>query len=501
MKRFLPIITACILCVVANAQDIVTPDSITVPTDTIDIPIDTIDVPVDTIDVPISQRLPRIIIHNDSVLLRTFTTGQLTYLCDTDTLIQPIQLRHRGATSLKYDKPSLALKMVDSIGAKADVSFLGMRKDNYWILDAMACDKARMRNRASMDLWKKIAPPLWYQDQEPEAKNGYDGKMVEVWFDSVPMGVYCMMERIDRKQLKLKKYSAKNGIRGMLYKSVSWTNAVNFRITGTLPTDTMPEWEGWEISYPDYEDGDNISWAPLLGLADFISNRSASTFADSIADHIDVPTYINYCLLINLLSARDNDGKNNYWSFYDIQKSAKSTISLWDMDHSWGRMYNGAEEPIDNILPSNTLYKRFVNYYPSFVDSLESRYAALRTTYFSIEHLDSLLGSYFSLYAETGIDTLEEALWKGHNAITFDIQSEQEYIHNWLLQRLDFLDEYYHYSPIFTASPDIRSHHKNERNRVYDLYGRYISDRLYNLPNGLYIYRHDGIIEKIRINN
>ena len=102
MKRFLSIIIVWMLCLASYAQE------------------------------PAGKKLPRVIIHNDSVLLRTFTTGHLTFICDSDTLSQPILLRHRGATSLRYDKPSLALKMVDSIGNKVDVSFLGMRKDNYW---------------------------------------------------------------------------------------------------------------------------------------------------------------------------------------------------------------------------------------------------------------------------------------------------------------------------------------------------------------------------------
>lgn len=469
MKRFLVPTLMWLLCITSNAQ--------------------------------VHSTFPRMIIHNDSVLLREFTTGSLTFINDEDTISHSILLRHRGASSFYYDKPSLAIKILDSIGSKLDVSFLGMRKDNYWILDAMASDKARMRNRASMDLWSQIAPPVWYASQEPEARNGYDGKMVEVWFDSIPMGLYCLMERIDRKQLKLKKYSTKNGIRGLLYKTVSWTNAVNFRFTGALPTNTMPEWEGWEISYPDYEDGESITWEPLIRLANFISNSTPAVFADSIAEHIDLPTYINYCLLVNLLSARDNAGKNNYWSYYDIQKSPKSVISLWDMDHSWGRMYNGETENTDYIMPNNTLYKRMRNDYPSFVDSIESRYAALRTTFFSIDHLDSLLATYFSLYAETGIDSLEEALWNGHNNIALDILSEQDYIHNWLIQRLDFLDEYYHYHPTNTSISDVYHEKTVEQNYVYDIYGRYISDRLYNLPNGIYIIRHNGKTEKVRINN
>ena len=322
------------------------------------------------------QSLPKIILHNDSTTLQqTFTTGQLTFIQEEDTTSYSIQLRRRGATSLRYDKPSFAVKICDEQGAKLDASFLGMRSDNYWILDAMASDKARMRNRAAMDLWLEIAPDVWYKQQEPGAINGYRGEMVEVWSDSVPMGIYCLMERLDRKQLKLKKYNASKGIRGTFYKSYAWSDAVNFRLTTQpLPSDTVITWEGWEMGYPDYEDGEAITWDPLVGLLDFVSNRSSEVFADSIAMMIDMPTYINYCLIVNLLSARDNAGKNNYWSFYDIQQDTKSTISLWDMDHSWGRMYNSQDEETNYILPKNHLYQRCTSSpVPSFPEKFSAQ--------------------------------------------------------------------------------------------------------------------------------
>ena len=443
------------------------------------------------------QSLPKIILHNDSTTLQqTFTTGQLTFIQEEDTTSYSIQLRRRGATSLLYDKPSFAVKICDEQGAKLDASFLGMRSDNYWILDAMASDKARMRNRAAMDLWLEIAPDVWYKQQEPGAINGYRGEMVEVWSDSVPMGIYCLMERLDRKQLKLKKYNASKGIRGTFYKSYAWSDAVNFRLTTQpLPSDTMITWEGWEMGYPDYEDGEAITWDPLVGLLDFVSNRRSEVFADSIAMMIDMPTYINYCLIVNLLSARDNAGKNNYWSFYDIQQDTKSTISLWDMDHSWGRMYNSQEEETNYILPKNHLYQRCMSEVPGFVDALEERYAQLREEIFTVEHLDGILEKYFTLFAETHMDSVEIALWSGHNNIEFDIQSEKDYIHDWLIQRLAVTDTYYHYMP--HATQDITS--DPSVTRVYDIYGHYISDTITGLPSGLYLYRHDGITSKIFI--
>ena len=114
--------------------------------------------------------LPKVIITSEYSLQTTFQNGHFILIDDGDTLSLDMLYRRRGASSLKYDKPSYAIKLVDSLGDKVDTSLLAMRKDNYWILDAMAVDKARMRNRAAMDLWEEIAPPSLVQCQR--AKGG-----------------------------------------------------------------------------------------------------------------------------------------------------------------------------------------------------------------------------------------------------------------------------------------------------------------------------------------
>lgn len=432
------------------------------------------------------EKLPTVYLSYDSDLATTFQDGHIAFVNSGDTIALPIQIRRRGSSSLKYDKPSYAIKLMDSMHQSVDTSFLNMRKDNYWILDAMACDVARMRNRAAMDLWNEIVPPVWYSSLEPEARNGYAGRMVDVWHDSIHMGLYCLTERIDRKQLKLKKYNEqKGGIRGALYKTTSW-DCTSFGAYDAAPTDGSPTWKGWEIVYPDYEDGQPVTWEPLMKMYDFILNSDSATFADNIASNIDLPTYITYRLFVQLLSARDNSGKNCYWSFYDIQSSPKAVISVWDVDHSWGRMYNSDLEKTDyNVGSNHALNRKLEQYYPDFHSLTESRYATLRSSAFSIGHLDDLLDSYFSLYTQTGIDTIESALWNNHNGLSLDIQSEQPYIHDWLVERLAFLDELYHYSPM-----PIAIHQVAEDDRIvgiYDIYGRRISGQLSALPTGIYI--------------
>ena len=71
----------------------------------------------------------------------------------SQTVHYKCKLRYRGASALKYDKKSFAVKLFDENGEDFDAEIFGIRNENDWILDAMAIDRIRMRNRVCFDLW------------------------------------------------------------------------------------------------------------------------------------------------------------------------------------------------------------------------------------------------------------------------------------------------------------------------------------------------------------
>jgi len=436
--------------------------------------------------------LPRIDLGYNTLAADTFNAGTFCFTYLGDTISLNMQVRHRGNWALKYDKPSYAIKLTDSIGQNADTSFLGMRTDNYWILDAMAVDHARMRNRVSMDLWLEFSRKPWYYADEPKLINGYRGHMVEVYWNNQPRGIYCLMERVDRKQLKLKKYSEKKGIQGILYKPWRNTSAAAWLIPypTNIPDDTKSVWDSWEVQYPDLEDGEPITWAPLYNSIKF-AQKTDQTFLDSIGEYVDLPVFIDYILFTQLLSARDNDRKNIYVSYY-TSSTKRGVYTPWDLDHALGRQYNGdAESPTaTGLFNGHRLYQR-LNTYCHLQDSLRERYTHLRQHFFTVEHIDSLCAPYFELFAATGCDTLEQRLWSGPNGIEFDIASEQAYIHNWMEARLMYLDSIYSYAPpaphptqlhsamCKDSHPKLLWYHQQiyilKGKDIYDIYGRKIS--------------------------
>ena len=383
------------------------------------------------------------IIHIQSENISTeFSNGHFLFYDPTDSipLAFVIDVRWRGATTLARPKKSYAVKLKDAKGEKLNHSFLGLRSDNSWILDAMSIDKARMRNRISTDLWNDFSTASYIRAFEPTALNGTRGQFVEVFYNHRYQGVYCMTEKIDRKQLQLRKF--KNGqMRGVLYKTNKWNTLV---ATSPIPSNAQSIWNGIEISYPNLEDGEPVDWSPLLQIMDFLTNSSASELRRELPQRIDLDVWRDYFLFIELLLAEDNDCKNQCVYFYDATNSSSLFgIAPWDLDHSWGRDYQGnALEANKNFLLYNRVHTCLRTYYGSY-NYVKERYQELRMNELRTDSLKARFHRVFQLYRENQVDEREELRWNGQDDIVLDFDAEEEYIQQWIDQRLAYLDAKY----------------------------------------------------------
>ena len=383
------------------------------------------------------------IIHIQSENISTeFSNGHFLFYDPADSvpLAFDIDVRWRGATTLARPKKSYAVKLKDAKGEKLNHSFLGLRSDNSWILDAMSIDKARMRNRISTDLWNDFSTASYIRAFEPTALNGTRGQFVEVFYNHRYQGVYCMTEKIDRKQLQLRKFKNEQ-MRGVLYKTNKWNTLV---ATSPVPTNAQSLWNGIEISYPNLEDGEPVDWSPLLQIMDFLTNSSASELRRELPQRIDLDVWRDYFLFIELLLAEDNDCKNQCVYFYDATNSSSLFgIAPWDLDHSWGRDYQGnALEANKNFLLYNRVHTCLRTYYGSY-NYVKERYQELRTNELRTDSLKARFHRVFQLYRENQVDEREELRWNGQDDIVLDFDAEEEYIQQWIDQRLAYLDAKY----------------------------------------------------------
>ncbi|MDL2224453.1 CotH kinase family protein [Bacteroidales bacterium OttesenSCG-928-M06] len=372
-------------------------------------------------------------------------------------------IRHRGASALSYSKKSFAIKLKDENRKSVDRSYFGLRNDNYWILDAMASDASRMRNRICTDLWNDYSSDPYYKGQEKSMINGTRGQFIEVFIDNQYWGLYCMTERIDRKQLKLKKYKKEpQSIHGVLYKSIQWSNSTMMgRMKGgsnsiySIPKydNNVEKWDRFEVKYPDLGDKDPITWKPLSDVISFVSKSDNSTFKKQIANNIDFPVWLDFYLFLDLIYAQDNHGKNVYLYIYDISKEKKIGLTPWDLDGTWGRNWDRTKTNAKgNFLHftqahyagEHHIYRRLrETNAENYNVLLKKRYNELKGTHFSKNNLAQRLDNYLNLFTISGAKEREEARWNNANNLALQIDDEVAYMKKWISDRVNFLNKQY----------------------------------------------------------
>ena len=434
-----------------------------------------------------------------------------------DTLYHA-HFKYRGNTSLNYDKKSFNIKLKDETGQAMDHSFVGLRSDNRWILDAMMIDKSCMRNRVAMDLWNDFASKPYYSAYEPKARTGTRGKFVEVFWNHRYHGLYCLTERIDRKQLDIKKFvpatqslTQRDEVHGLLYKAKEWSYEVfmghhmdNEYLPGNEPCYYEnrlgnERWASYELKYPDYKK-EAVEWGPLYEAVKFAATSSQTEFDHKVSRYFDFPVLLDYYLFLDVLLATDNHGKNMYYFAYDKEttEGQKLSIAPWDLDAILGinwqsNTYNTVPEwDLDDYLRlyehgQNTLFiKLRQSKQIDWKGRCAARYAQLRPKYFNPDALVQRCLDYAEIFEQSGADHREEKKWGGFHE---DIQGGADYIVDWWRRRIETLDEKYGFDPTISAinEADAEAYLRicGKVNSITVVSGKARSLRVYNLTGQL----------------
>lgn len=436
--------------------------------------------------------LPIVELNCSSVNSKAYTTGSLR-VTDPASLgydsLMIAAFKYRGASSSNYPKRSYAIKLRDENGNSVDRKLLGYRSDNNWILDAMYIDLACMRNRVATDLWNAFECKPYYADREKKVRTGTRGKFVEVILNGQWWGLYCMTEKMDRKQLKLKKFvpaaqstTGENEVHGVLYKSNQWTYEVFMGHESNDDNDNkqviyphkkvsdyknilgQETWCEYEFKYPDYED-EAVEWRPLHDAANMVATSFILNI-DSVKSRFDYPMLRDYYLFIDLLLATDNHGKNLFWYAYDTQGPEGDKLSLapWDLDGTFGQDWDGViTNTKDVTLDFDTYIKNYEHGQFAIFDLIKSRsewqqdlkdrYAELRIKgVISGDSIANRFANYASLFEASLADQREQNMWsKTYHSRHKDIQGGATYAESWIRRRVNWLDQKYGFDAAVTA--------------------------------------------------
>lgn len=422
------------------------------------------------------------------------------------------KIKWRGGITNTGDKH----KRNYNIKFDTDVKLFNMRKDNNWMLDAGQPDVFRMRNRIAMDLWNDMAHKPYYADQEPQARNGVRGCMVEVFLNDEYRGIYNLSEKMDRKQLKLKKVDETGDIHGILYKGITWEN--------TTMSDSIYNYDnhaynllGYEVKYPEPgDDCDSTDWKPLV---DAINNililwYDDEEFEKQIDKWLDIPVMIDYCIFLSSVNALDNSGKNMFFAIYDKTTNKCITLTPWDLDCTFGQRWGDffANEEIDKTSPyyiTDVIINVFINFYRTnalnFNNRLNERYQELRQkgNVLSTDNLIQRVTKYYNAIKKSGAAQRETYKWSGDSDIKgeeIDFDNEYEYICNWITKHMEAIDKKgfpllydKEYIDNLLAKIDNKINTNKSDNHIHTLSGQRINSTK-PLKHGIYIINKKKVI-------
>lgn len=323
-----------------------------------------------------------------------------------------IGVEYRGTSTQLYPKKSLKVEFwADETGEETvDVKVLSLRSDDDVNLQAMYVEPLFFLGKTNFEIWKSFHT-IYYKDQEPNAYSGIDMEYTEMFINGSYCGVYAYCERMDRKQLKLKKHNGQ--IRGELYKGDAYGPITLFQF---LPEydNTSTLWGGYEYRHPKEE----INWANLYDFADFVINSPDEEFYANYAQKMHVPTMVDYFVFMNVLRAVDNFANNTYLARY--KEGEPYFYAPWDLDNSYGNGWDLSYDPnFRGVLYGNDMYVRMARDCSEggFSDQVKARWNETKNTVFSKEAIMNMFMENYNYLKSNGVYERDYIAWSNDNAL------------------------------------------------------------------------------------
>ncbi len=339
-------------------------------------------------------------------------------------------LKIRGHTSRKFPKKSYNIELwKNEEGNDTEKkSLLKMRSDDDWMLDGLWNEPIRIRDFTSHAIWLDIGR---VQHQGKNAKTGIDRKYCDLFLNGKYKGIYYLGEKIDRKQLGIKKY--KSQMEGELYKVSHKANGTLYSKVDNFDNNSLT-WSGYEAKYP--KDIGKVDWTNLHSFVDFVVNATQSEFNKDISSKIEMENIVDLYVLYNLSSNLDFSGTNSYIGKYD--RSSLYFFIPWDMDGSFGNSWLGERDNVVNKVISSPLYERLINF-PDFRNSVKKRWSELRKNKLDTLYLVKQFRNNYEYLERNGVYIREALAGRAQNYSNTEI----DYMESWIKRRVDFLDSYF----------------------------------------------------------
>lgn len=382
-------------------------------------------------------------------------TGIRNYMTDPFTDYNgKIGIEIRGSSSQMFPKKSYGVETRDALGFSNNVSLLGMPAENDWILYAPYTDKSLMRD------------VMVYQFGNDCGRYAPRTRFVELVINGEYMGVYVLEEKIKIDNGRVDIASLNPGdtlgdelTGGYILKIDKFTGGSDYFMSTYLsPT-------GSQIPFL-YHDPEGLELHPLQQnyIQGFIQDFEDALFGPSFNDpvtgyrgYIHVGSFIDY-FLANEFS-RNVDGYRLSTYFYKDKNSNDSLLHigpLWDFnlalgnaDYCDGGLTTGWAYEFDLVCGGDGYqiprwwYRLLED--TVFVNELKCRYLDLRSGILSDTYLMNQIDSMANVLDESQQRNylkwpiLGMYVWP-NNYVGNSFQEEIDYLKNWVIQRMTWLD-------------------------------------------------------------
>jgi hypothetical protein len=451
-----------------------------------------------------------------------------------------IGIEYRGSSSSTYDKKPYDIELRTANGNELEHPLLGMPEESDWFLISPFNDKTLMRDAITYTFTRSLG------------RYAARVRYCEMVLDGAYQGVYMLVENIKRDKnrvdisrlrpedisgdeltggyiLRIDKFGPPPGGTGghfqSLYPAVpnGW-NRNWFQYHYPKKEDLMPEQEAYIQRY----------------IRDFEDMMVHTDYRNKYADWIDVDSWVDYLLVQEL--SKNTDGYRLSAYFYKDRDSKGGKLMMgpvWDFNISFGiadycdgASYLGWGKDINYTCGSDGVgvpfwWERLWNDL-AFRQKARARWQELRVNGpWSTPRLYRTIDSIANLLAEAQVRNFQRwpilGTYVWPNAyIGPTYRSEVEYLKNWLLVRLLWLDENFyaasidpdHPLPVFKMYPNPAKDHVLIENdyvpwreqwfdiTLYDYMGKVALERRYSgtgiqrielprdqLPQGIYYYK------------
>lgn len=348
------------------------------------------------------------------------------------------KIKYQGSSSLAFDKKNFNITFYNEKGKKNKILIKDeWGKQNKYTLKANWVDFSQSRNVTSGKIFSSIVHSRNIDDDLSKLNNGgvVDGFPIIIYINNLYQGLYT---------LNIPKNKWMFGMDGEdVNQALLMGSSFNESIYLNEPV-AYDFSNGWELEYCSTEDTTGTKWVAdsMNSLISFLNESSDEPFKAWLQNYCLVERTIDSMLFSNFICAGDNFAKNILWATFD---GIKWYPSLYDLDGTWGMMYNGLQYYSsktflpDEIVKQNNCNLLWKRLYKCFMPEIKARYFELRESILTEDYL----GSYFDNFFQSIPDILRSTeIEKWPNSVAPSLNTITQ-IKTFIKERIVNYDNYF----------------------------------------------------------